>query len=168
MKNLVLTGMMGCGKTTCGRALAEKLGRPFVDTDEVVEARAGLTIPEIFARDGEQGFRDLESAVARELAAETGAVVATGGGIILRPENRAALKKGGLVFFLNRPAADIFSSVSMAGRPLGQGGEAQFLQRFRDREGLYRGMADEVIDLFTSPAVTVEEILRLLRARGEL
>ena len=78
-RNLVLTGFMGTGKTTVGRILADRLGYGFVDTDEVIESRAG-PIPEIFDRDGEEAFREMERSVARELSGRTGLVIATGGG----------------------------------------------------------------------------------------
>ena len=90
-RNLVLTGFMGTGKTTVGRLLAERLGLEFVDTDELIESRAG-PIPEIFERDGEDAFRELERSVARELAGRTGLVIATGGRMMLDPECRACLE----------------------------------------------------------------------------
>ena len=90
-RNLVLTGFMGTGKTTVGRILAERLGLEFVDTDEVIESRAG-PIPEIFERDGEDAFRDLERSVAQELAGRTGLVIATGGRMMLDSECAAGLE----------------------------------------------------------------------------
>ena len=102
-RNLVLTGFMGTGKTTVGRILAERLGYTFVDTDEVIESRAG-PISEIFEQRGEAGFRVLERDVARELADRRGLVIATGGRMMLDPTCRACLE----------PAADV---VCLVGRP---------------------------------------------------
>ena len=96
-RNVVLTGFMGTGKTTVGRILADRLGYGFVDTDEVIESRAG-PIGEIFERDGEEVFRELERSVARELAGCTGLVIATGGRMLLDASCSACLE----------PEADVF------------------------------------------------------------
>ncbi len=116
MKNIVLIGMMGSGKTTCGRLLAQRLDRAFVDCDELIEQFTGRTIPEIFETDGEDAFRGLESQVIREVSAQRDLVVATGGGAVLRQANVAALRKNGVTVFLDRPVEDILAGVSMAGR----------------------------------------------------
>lgn len=121
MNNLILIGMMGCGKSTVGRLAAEKLGLAFVDTDERIERASGRTIPEIFASEGEEGFRARELDVSRALAREGGLVIACGGGLPTRAEAIAALKTSGVVFWLNREPALIDDTVSMAHRPLGQG-----------------------------------------------
>ena len=164
MKSIILTGMMGSGKTTCGRRIARKLGRAFVDTDEQIVSRAGRSIPEIFASDGEAAFRDLETAVCRSLEGQEDLVIATGGGLVLRPENVASLKRSGVVVFLDRPPEAIFASTSMAGRPLAQGGREAFLETFARREATYRNTAD----LTVRAAGTVEETVRnLLRRLSE-
>lgn len=168
MKSIVLTGMMGCGKTTCGRILAERLKRPFIDTDAVIVERAGMPIAEIFSTRGETAFRDLESELCRELAGCGDAVIATGGGIVLRPENVAALKQSGVVVFLNRSAGEIFDSTSMAGRPLGQDGREAFLRRFAQREPIYRSAADVEITDFSSADATAAEILKKLKELGDV
>ncbi|HWP34554.1 MAG TPA: shikimate kinase, partial [Thermodesulfobacteriota bacterium] len=91
-RNLVLVGLMGAGKSAVGRALAARLGRPFVDTDALVEARAGRPIPAIFAAGGEAAFRALEREVVAEVASRGGQVIATGGGAVVDPASRAALR----------------------------------------------------------------------------
>ena len=91
-KNIVLIGMMGCGKSTAGELLARRLGRPLADTDAVIEQRQGRAIPEIFARDGEAGFRALELELCRELSGQGGLVIACGGGLPTREGAIAALK----------------------------------------------------------------------------
>lgn len=100
--NLYLIGMMGAGKSAVGRPLAEALGYRFVDADQTIEQAAGLSIPEIFAADGEAGFRDLETAVLDRIAGWHSLVVATGGGVVTRPENWGRLQQG-VVVWLDAP-----------------------------------------------------------------
>ena len=132
-KNIVLIGMMGCGKSTIGALLARRLGRKLVDTDALVGAQEGRTIPEIFASDGEEYFRQAEERVAKTLASRSALVIACGGGLPLREESIRPLKESGTVFFLCRDPGEIYDTVSMAGRPLGQGGREAFLARFAQR-----------------------------------
>lgn len=162
MKNLVLIGMMGCGKSTVGALLARRLGRTLADTDALIEMQEGCTIPELFARKGEEYFRACERRVSEELARRQGLVIACGGGLPLRPDSIGPLKENGAVFFLCRDPGEIYDTVSMAGRPLGQGGRAAFLERFRQREGVYRACADHVITEFSSPEATAEAILEVV------
>ena len=99
--NIILTGFMGTGKTTVGRLLAERLGREFVDTDDLIVARAGRPIADIFNDDGETRFREWEAQVAGELAGRRGLVIATGGRLMLDPDNAAALGATGPVLCLS-------------------------------------------------------------------
>ena len=125
-RNIVLTGFMGTGKTAVGRALAQQTGRELMDTDAVIVERAG-PIPEIFERLGEDEFRRLERAVARELAGRTGLVIATGGATMLDPANRAALAATGDVVCLTADTDAIVERVTAGGgaarRPLLAGGD---------------------------------------------
>ena len=114
IENIVLIGMPGCGKSTLGKIFAERSGKKFVDLDQMIEEKAGMPIPAIFEKYGEQHFRDLESAVAVEAGKEKGQVIATGGGIILRPENMKALSQNGRVIFIQRPLEELATD----GRPL--------------------------------------------------
>lgn len=117
--NVVLIGFMGCGKTTLGSRLAEKLGFTFVDMDECIVKKAGRSIPEIFAADGEAGFRRIESEVLEELLTQEHMVVATGGGVVTVPENHPKLKALGFIVWLNLPEKAIWSRVSRnRSRPL--------------------------------------------------
>jgi shikimate kinase len=109
--NLILTGFMGTGKTTVGRLVAQKLGREFVDTDLVIEERHG-PIQEIFDREGESRFRDIERALARELGQRTGLVIATGGRMLLDPENVRVLSKNGRIFCLVATPEEIYDRVT--------------------------------------------------------
>ena len=107
MKNIVLTGFMGTGKTEVGRAVAQRLGREFVDMDAEIEARAGKSIPSIFAQDEEEAFRSLERKVCRDLSKKEGLVIATGGGALMDPENRALMLASGTVICLIASAEEV-------------------------------------------------------------
>ena len=114
--NIVLIGMPGCGKTSIGSALANKMRREFADTDDWVANTAGKPIPAIFAEDGEGAFRNLESRALQALCKSSGLVIATGGGVIKRPENRRIIRQNGIIVFLNR---DI-DQLPVSGRPLSE------------------------------------------------
>ena len=134
--NLVLTGMPGCGKSTLGREMAQRLGRTFVDLDVEIEKIAG-PIPAIFAAQGEAGFRDIESRVVETFGKESGLVIATGGGAILRKSNVRTLRQNGVVAWVQRP----IEQLSQEGRPLSTGIDA--LRRMADtRTPLYQAAAD--------------------------
>lgn len=152
LTNIVLIGMPGCGKTTVGRALAGKLGRTFVDLDEEIVRRAGTSIPEIFAREGEAGFRERESALVREFGERTGLVVSTGGGVVTRRENYIPLKQNGLLLHLRRDPA----ALPTDGRPLSQATASEEL--WRRRAPLYAAFADGEIDNNGTFAGTLEQI----------
>ena len=162
MKNLYLIGMMGCGKTTCAGLLSSALGLPCLDTDQEIERSAGRTVSEIFAEQGEAYFRDLETDICRDLSEKENLIVACGGGLPLREENRRLLREHGTVIFLNRDPKTIYAQADMSGRPLGQQGEAAFLERFARREPIYRAAAHIIIGDCAAPEETVAEILRKL------
>ena len=117
--NVVLIGFMGCGKTTLGARLAHMLGLRFVDMDECIVKKAGCSIPEIFAQQGEAGFRRMESEVLDELAASGRMVISTGGGVVTVPENLPKLQAMGYIVWLNPPEKAIWNRVSRnRSRPL--------------------------------------------------
>lgn len=119
MKNIVLIGYMGCGKSTVGKTIAKELEYLFVDMDTVIHDRCGMSIEQIFERYGEEYFRDLESQAAKDLSKNQCSVIATGGGIVLRSENITALRENGYIFFLDTPIDTIENRMSLlAGRPL--------------------------------------------------
>lgn len=142
-ENAVLIGMPGAGKTTLGRALAERMHRPFYDTDDLIVARIGMPIAAFIEGEGERAFRDVESAVISDLSEHTGAVIATGGGAVLREENRVSLKKNGRILYLDRPLDDITPT---ADRPLSRDREA-LAARYRERAPIYRAAADARIEI---------------------
>ena len=139
--NLILIGMPGSGKSSIGRALAERMGREFVDCDAEIVKRARMTILEIFAKRGERAFRDLESEVISEVCREKGRVIATGGGAILREENVRAMRQNGVVILVERSLTEL----PMDGRPLSSSQQALF-DMWKVREPLYRAAADTCID----------------------
>ena len=152
--NLVLVGMPGCGKTTVGRALARLSGKPFVDLDERIVDSAGASIPEIFAQEGEETFRHLESLVLDDVCTQGGQVIATGGGAVLQAENRAAMRRTGRVYFLRRALEELPTD----GRPLSQKGSLE--EMYRARKPLYSAAADVVIDNNVALEETAELIWR--------
>ena len=149
IRNIVLTGMPGCGKTTVGRLLSGRLGAPFYDTDALIEKQVG-SVPEYIRAHGEAAFRDVESAVIAGLSSVRGAVIATGGGAVLREENVRSLAENGRIFYLYR---DIDKIVPDASRPLSSD-RASLLRRFEERREIYERTADEKVDCSGS-AVTV-------------
>lgn len=163
MKNLVLIGMPGSGKTKMGALLAQRFGLPVLDTDALVAQAAGMTIPEIFDRFGEGHFRDLETQAVEQAAAQDGAVIATGGGVILRPQNMAALAKTGIVFFRDRPPEAIVGE-DHKGRPLVGADRDQARERifrlYEERIALYKRYAHHYIP----PTDTYQEAAELIAA----
>jgi shikimate kinase len=138
---LSLVGMPGSGKTTVGRQLARRLGLPFRDSDHVIEERLGCNIREFFAREGESAFRDVEEQVVRDLAQGPSAVVATGGGAVVREATREALRAGGHVIYLRSTPEELFRRVRHdTQRPLLQVADpmARLRALHAERDPLYR------------------------------
>jgi shikimate kinase len=144
VKNIVLIGMPGCGKSTLGRSLAEMLGREFIDADPEIEKDAGKTIPELFAV-SEEFFRNQETRTTKRLSALQDKVLAMGGGVVLRQENIASLKENGLIIFLDRSPADIIGDVDTQTRPLLAAGRQRIHDLYAQREELYRAAADVIV-----------------------
>ena len=153
-ENLVITGMPGVGKTTVGKLIAKHHGREFVDCDDVIVERAGCDIPTIFATQGEKAFRDLESAVIRDLSATGGKVIAPGGGAVLRPENVEALRANGRIIFLDRPLSSITAT---EGRPLSANREA-LEARYRERYPIYCATCDAHVETDGTIAAVEREV----------
>jgi shikimate kinase/3-dehydroquinate synthase len=167
--NIVLIGFMGTGKTAVGRRVAARLGRPFVDTDALIEARAGRPVPRIFAEDGEEAFRRLESEVVAEASARSGVVIATGGGVVLRPENMACLRRSGVIVALRADPRAILARVGAGrGRPLlGPDPEARVRHLLEQRDALYRAADLTVETTSLSVDEVASRVISLVAARGE-
>lgn len=148
-QRIYLVGPMGAGKSTIGRLLAQELGLEFRDIDREIEERAGVDIPWIFDKEGEAGFREREAAVLEDFSRETGVLISTGGGAVMRPDSRRLMRDTGLVIYLHTSIAE---QVRRTGRdrrrPLLQRGDpAQTLARLMDeRDPLYREIAHVIID----------------------
>lgn len=152
--NIVLIGMPGSGKTTVGRLTAEKLGLEFTDTDDEILKIINMPIAEYFRLCGEESFRRIEADVVKAVAAKQGAVIATGGGVVLKPENIRNLKGNGKIFFLDRPIDEIAAT---ADRPLSSSREA-LEKRYAERYGLYRAAADVTINAVSAAEENVRRI----------
>ena len=153
MENIILIGMPGCGKSTIGKLLAEKLGKAFVDADEELVKTFGMNIPAIFSAEGEAGFRKKETAVLAELGKKAGLVIATGGGCITKEENYPLLHQNGSVFWLHRD----LDKLPTEGRPLSQ--VTKMEDMYRVRKPLYEAFADFTLDNNCTPEQTLAEIL---------
>ncbi|MEX2618626.1 MAG: shikimate kinase [Egibacteraceae bacterium] len=173
-RNLVLIGLMGAGKTTVGRLLAERLGRPFADTDAIVVEEADQAIPEIFAQQGERAFRELEAEAVRRVSALRGQVIAVGGGAVSTPGNATQLRMSGDLVLLDADPAVLAERVGRgaADRPMVAGAEdvtarLAELRRRRDRD--YAGAAAFTVATDTmDPDAIVEMILEWARGQAGL
>lgn len=164
---MVLVGLMGSGKTTVGRLLADRLGRPLIDSDDQVERREGRTVREIFETDGEPAFRRMEAAaLAEAVACPTPAVIAAAGGVVLDPANRRLLRQAGPVVWLRADAA-VLGERAQSGehRPLLADDPEGVLRRMQaDRHDLYAEVADHQVDVGDrTPEQVVETVEELLR-----
>lgn len=146
--NVILVGMMGSGKTTMGRALAKHLDKQFVDSDEEIQHRTGVTIPHIFDVEGESGFRARESSVIADLVKRKNMILATGGGAVLMEQNRAVMRQNGIVIYLKASVHDLWQRTRHdRNRPLLQTDDphAKLTELFQQRDTLYQQVADIVI-----------------------
>jgi len=165
MKNIVLIGFMGSGKSTVGKLLADKLNFQLVDTDELIEKKTGKQIKKIFEDEGEEAFRLLESEVVSEVADAENQVIACGGGVILNPKNVQALKKNGLLVYLKAFASILFErSRETNDRPLLNviNPKEKVHELLKARESLYEKIADIVID---TSSINVNEVVEKIREK---
>lgn len=147
MKNLILCGFMGCGKTTLAKSLSKKLNMPLIDTDEEIVKRQGRSIADIFATDGEEYFRDLETSLIKELSESQGNVISLGGGLAANKKNHPYLKKAGTVILLDCGINQTLKRITGdASRPLTAGGKEDIIARYNNRKPIYEAVADIIID----------------------
>lgn len=147
MKNIVLIGLPGSGKTTLGRLLAEKRNMKFIDLDYRIEQLEEMPIKEIFEKHGEPYFRNLETKTAENASKETNTVISAGGGIILKEENMRLLRENGIIVFINRDPAAIIKDIQTNNRPLMQNDPNRIVRLYEQRHTLYRQYSDyEIIN----------------------
>ncbi|HWR24123.1 MAG TPA: shikimate kinase [Feifaniaceae bacterium] len=156
--NIVLIGMPGAGKTEIGRRLSERTGRPFFDTDALVEREAGMSIPDLFALEGEAGFRAREEAAVAEAAREGGRIIATGGGAPMFKENRTLLRQNGRIFHIERDLEELPTK----GRPLSKNLAAMY----ETRAPVYRALAEKSIKNAGTADEAADAVLRAFEKEG--
>ena len=170
--HVALVGLPGSGKSTIGRHLARRLGRPFIDTDQVIEQRVGLSIREFFEREGEESFRDLEQSVIDELTLGEPCVLSTGGGAVLRPANRQHLKQRTQTVYLHSAPEEVFRRLQHdRNRPLLQVPDplARLRELYSLRDPLYRESARFVVETGRpSVAALVNMVVMQLELAGVL
>jgi shikimate kinase len=171
---IFLIGYRGTGKTTVARALAQRLGWAWCDADALLEDRHRITIRQIFQQEGEASFRDKETAMLEELATRRQCVIATGGGVVLRPENRARLRRG-VTIWLTAPADVLWQRLQQDAataerRPnLAQGGLAEIEEQLRLRRPHYQECADWTVDASAhTPEQIAEQTLAWLREKDAI
>ena len=157
MQNIILVGMPGCGKSTVGALLAEKLNRPLLEADAELVKTAGMPIPAIFENESEPGFRRRETATLAELGKRSGAVISTGGGCVTRAENYPLLHQNGTIIWLKRD----LDKLAREGRPLSLGADLSAM--YAVREPLYARFADFTVENSGTPAETVDAVLEVLQ-----
>ena len=155
MENIVLIGMPGCGKSTIGKLLAQELNREFIDADAEIVNEAGMSIPEIFETQGEEGFRKIEMQVLTKLGQKSCLVIATGGGCVTKAENYPLLHQNGTIYWIKRDIA----SLPTDGRPLSQAGKLE--QMYKVRKPLYEQFADCAVSNDNCPGDAVAKILKV-------
>ena len=154
-KNIILIGMPGCGKTTVGTSLSQKLSRPFVDIDLEIEARIGMSICDYFKESGEPAFRKIETEVLDEFSRKSGLIIATGGGVIKNPANLPFMRQNGVVVMLNRPVSELPTD----GRPISMSCSLEKLEK--ERLPIYNAWKDLSVKA-GKPEDTAEEIIKKL------
>ena len=160
MGNIYLIGMSGCGKTTVGKMLAERMGKEFVDTDQLIEVDAKASIAEIFSLHGEETFRDMETFVLQKLAdSENHKIVSCGGGMPLRAGNNTMMHASGTIVYIERDVKNILACIDTGTRPLINADASNVLQLYEKRRPVYEKTADIKVSNNQSIVETVNEIL---------
>lgn len=166
---IILCGFMSCGKTTVGIRLAEKLGIPFHDTDQMLIRQNQMTIPEMFAKGGEALFRDLEHEIAKQVCTMGPSVISTGGGMLIPERNAAILSRHGVIIYIRRPFERCYASISrQPDRPLFKNHTKEELaETYQKRAEIYQKYAAFTIKNDSTPEDAVRQILSALCADPE-
>ncbi len=171
-RSIVLIGMMGAGKSSVGAVLQRRTGIPCIDLDDVMEEKAGTSIAEIFTREGESGFRDLEGKILTDVPTSLRAIIVTGGGIVERPENQAKLRQLGIIVWLDADPEILFARATESRlRPLlasAQDPKKTFVELLRKRRPTYQQLAHLRVDTSGLTQVeTADKVLREVAALAE-
>lgn len=166
MKNIILIGMPGCGKSTFGRKLAEEMQRDFFDADEVLVMREHRTIEDFFA-ESEAAFRTAETRTLKYLAEKDGVIIATGGGAVTRSENMELLSENGVIVFIDRKPEKIYESINDIVRPLLTEDKLRLFKLYEERIALYQKYATYIIGNNGSSEETVEKLVNYVRGIKE-
>ncbi|MDR1638600.1 MAG: shikimate kinase [Clostridiales bacterium] len=164
--SIALIGMMGCGKSVTGKAVAKLSGMGFIDTDLAIESSCGRSIPEIFASRGEEVFRRLEEEAVAQAASKTWTVIATGGGVPLRRRNQGALRRACIIFYLWASADCLYERTKDGGRPLLQveDPKKRLAELLAARDPVYRSLCDKLVPCDDrTPEQTARQILSIFR-----
>ena len=163
MKKIALIGIMGSGKTTLGKVLAEKTGNSFICSDEYLEEKLNRTILDIFEKDGEAYFREKEDEVIKELSEKDELIISTGGGVVLNENNMKNLKDNGfVVIFLNRDVEIIIKDIDTEGRPLIKEDPEKLRKIFEDRKDLYNGYSDIIFNNDDELDKAVDKLMNII------
>lgn len=162
-KNIVLIGILGCGKTTIGKALAEKTGIEFVDVDEYIEKRLNTTINDIFKQGGEDEFRKIETEAIKEVSSRLPCIISTGGGAIKKQENMKILGENSIIVFINRPIENITADIDISFRPLLAEGPSKLYSLYKERYPLYKKYADYEIINDRDVETIVNQLINLIK-----
>ena len=159
VKNIILIGMPGCGKTTIGKILAKTLNKDFFDADDVFEKTLNIKIPDFFKNHGEDAFRIEETKILKALTKKSNAVISTGGGIVERSENKSILHEGSIVVFINRPLQNIYGDVDTTNRPLLKDDKERLFKLFDRRISKYKDFCHIEIENNSTQEETIKKII---------
>lgn len=165
MKNIVLIGIMGCGKTTVGKILSKKLNRKFVDLDREIEKNTNMKISDIFDTYGEEYFRKIEEKTAKGFSDTSDFIISTGGGIVTKENSINCLKRNGTVIFIKRDLNEIIKC-SLKDRPLLKENPEAIFEIMKKRKNLYKKYSDFSVENDISPQITAEKIIEKIHEEG--